>query len=133
MPDRDATSAERAIGNLCMISERSVTHRSPKLAEVEPGSPESFYMLATFCFDLSRRMNQLYKATRALARAAEPELASEILRDNEAINKAGMSWQQRAEAAEQIMLRLVAEIGEEHQAVLREIAGGAASSDSPKR
>lgn len=91
---------------------------SPKLASVEVGSPDSVYMLATFCFDLYRRLQYMAKIARPLAEHMPPEIAREMIADNEEIN-AGKGWRERAETAEKIMLRLHRELSGDWERELR--------------
>jgi hypothetical protein len=97
-----------------------------KLASVEVGSPDSVYMVATFCFDLHRRLQYMAKITRTLAEHIPSDIAREMLADDEAI-KAGAGWRERAEAAERIMLRLHGELSEDWERELRRAAGQPAS------
>ena len=117
-----STSVETAIGNLAVTTERSVTRMTQKLDSVSVGSPESYYMLAAFCFDLSRKVNYMFRATRDFALQADPELAQLMIEDNNAINQEGLTWEQRARIAEQIMLRSVAELGDQHERALQAVA-----------
>ena len=64
-------------------------------------------MVATFCFDLQRKLEYLCKATLEYESRMDSGLAREILADNEALQADGLSWKQRAELAEEIMLRTV--------------------------
>ncbi len=116
-------SIETAIGNIAIISEKSTTRKSKKLKSVKIGSDEAYYMLAAFCFDLSRKVNYLFRATQEFAPKADPELAQLFMEDNEAINEDGLTWEERAKRAEAIMLRSVGELEEQHERVLREVAG----------
>lgn len=116
-------SIETAVGNIAIISEKSTTRKSKKLKSVKIGSDEAYYMLAAFCFDLSRKLNYLFRATQEFAPKADPELAQLFMEDNEAINEDGLTWEERAQRAEAIMLRSVGELGEQHERVLREVAG----------
>ncbi len=93
-----------------------------KLASVEVGKPESYYMLATYCFDLERKLEYLTKVTLRFAEHIPPELAHEILEDNEAINAKGLKWEERAKNAEKIMIRLHRDGGEDAHRVLSESA-----------
>lgn len=122
MAPRDSNAVKTALGNICIISEKSTTYTSRKLGSVELRSDEFLYLLATFCFDFSRRMDYLFKATREFAPEAMQKLASEVLDDHEAINASGLTWKQRAERAEAIMLRLAGEVGEEHAKALKKAA-----------
>jgi hypothetical protein len=115
-------SVETAIGNLAITTERSVTRQTQKLDSVSVGSPESYYMLAAFCFDLSRKVNYMFRATRDFALQADPELAQLMIEDNDAINQEGLTWEQRARIAEQIMLRSVGELGAQHEQALHAVA-----------
>ena len=126
MSHNGRASVETAIGNIAMATEKSTTRKSEKLASVKVGSPESYYMLAAFCFDLSRKVNYLFRGTRDFALEADPELAQVLIEDNDAINEPGLTWEERARRAEAIMLRSVNELGEEHERVLHEVAGKAA-------
>ncbi|MDQ3208897.1 MAG: hypothetical protein M3Q37_09875 [Gemmatimonadota bacterium] len=116
-------SVETAIGNIAVVAEKSTTRKTEKLKSVKIGSPESYYMLAAFCFDLSRKVNYLFRATRDFAPEADPELAQLLIEDNNAINEDGLTWEQRARRAEAIMLRSVGELGEQHEQALQEVAG----------
>lgn len=78
---------------------------------VRAGSEESFYLLATYCFDIQRKLEYMYKATRAFARHGDPKLARQLLADERRINAPGLSWKQRALRAEARMLELQREIG----------------------
>jgi len=116
-------SVETAIGNIAILAEKSTTRKKAKLKSVEIGSAEAYYMLAAFCFDLSRKMNYLFQATRDFAPEADSELAQLLIKDNNAINKDGLTWEERARTAEAIMLRSVGELGEQHEQALQEVAG----------
>ena len=103
-----------------------VKGKSNKLDSVEVGSEESFYMLATFCFDLYRRMLYMAKPARALRDHIPPDLAREILEDDAAIDR-GEGWRERAKTAQKIMLRLHEELSDEWARDLKR----AARDDSP--
>ncbi len=119
----ECKECETALANIAIISERSTTGKSPKLDAVDIRSDEGFFMLAAFCFDLSRKMNYLFKATQEFGPQGDPELAQQFIEDNDAINRSGLSWEQRARAAEAIMRRSVEELAEQHQRLLMEVAG----------
>ena len=74
-------------------------------------------------FDLSRKVNYLFRATRDFVLEADPELAQLLIEDNNVINEDGLTWEQRARRAEAIMLRSVGELGEQHEQALQEVAG----------
>lgn len=98
-----------------------------KLESVEVGSQESFFLLATYCFDLSRKLEYLSKVALPFAEHIPPVIAREILEDTDRINAPGGTWETRARAAEEIMLRLHEEIGEESRQALERAAHQEAS------
>ena len=89
---------------------------------VRPGTDEGFYMLATYCFDLQRKMEYLYKVTRAFALQGDPALARQLLEDERQINGGKLSWKERALRAEARMLELQEEIGAEHRQLVKRVA-----------
>jgi hypothetical protein len=115
---------EGALGAIGAAANRPVRRLSPKLSSVEAGSVEGFYMLATFCFDLQRKLEYVCKANLDYISRMDPELAREIVTDNETIGADGLSWRERAERAEEIMLRLHREIGAQHEQGLQQALGG---------
>jgi hypothetical protein len=124
MSNGDDETVRKALGGICMISEKSTSHGAAKLDSVTIGSDDAYYMLAAFCFDLSRKLNYVFMATRDFAQHADPALARQVLEDGAAINQSRLSWEQRARKAEEILLRSVREFGEEHERLLRQAAGG---------
>jgi len=122
----ECKECETALANIAIIAERSTTGKTPKLDAVDIHSDEAYFMLAAFCFDLSRKMNYLFKATQEFGLQGDPELAQQFIEDNDAINRSGLSWEQRARTAEAIMRRSVEELAEQHQRLLMEVAGNTA-------
>jgi hypothetical protein len=117
----DNATTDAVLGTLSAGTQPPPRGRTGKLDSVEVGSPESFYLLATFCFDLSRKFEYLSKVARPFADQIPPELASEILDDSQAIS-AALTWKDRATIAESIMLRLHDELGDENARVLQRAA-----------
>jgi hypothetical protein len=101
-----------------------VKGKTDKLRSVTVGSPESVYMALTFCFDLYRRMLYMAKPAGALREHITPELAKEILEDDDSINDA-RGWRERAEAAQEIMLRLHSQLSADWEKALRRAASEA--------
>ena len=124
MPDTDLEDVERGLGSVALACDRIPRLLSPKLASVKPGSTESYYMLATFCFDAARKMEYLFKALRPFAERGDPGLAGEIKRHNDHINAPDLTWEERARRAESVMLELCEDIGEDHEALLNRVARG---------
>lgn len=91
---------------------------------------DAFYMVATYCFTLQRKMEYICKFTREFVgdeRLDDPKIraaAMEILEDKRELDAQGPDWRARAETAEEIIIRLYKEIGEEHADLLRRAAGG---------
>lgn len=115
-------SQESALGGACLALDWIQIKRRSKLDSVTPGSIEAYYMLAAYVFDLARKNEYVYKATREFALRADPKLAAEIKRDNEALDALSGKWEAAARKAEDIMLRLYGEIGEEHERLLNQVA-----------
>lgn len=94
-----------------------------KLGSVKVGDPESVYMVATFCFDLFRRLQYVAKVALPFGDHMPPEIAREILKDDADIN-AGKNWRERAETAEQVTRRLHRELAGEWERRLERAAQG---------
>lgn len=123
MPETDLAAVEGALGNICIIADGSQKHGTSKLGSVQPGSVEAYYMVASFCFDLARKMDYVFKATRDFAEHADRELAREIKRDNDSLyDESEVGWKELAERGERVLLRLYSEIHEEHEALLKRAA-----------
>jgi len=116
---RELKLIQQALGDIAAFTDVIPHHQEDKL---KVGSPEDFlYMLATFCFDLSRRMEYLWMATKRFADQGSPALDRRVLKDNRAIN-APKTWKERARIAHDIMLRLDREIAKEHAKALSKAA-----------
>jgi len=118
----DLDKIKAMLGGLGGLGDTPMRKQTEKLKSVEPGSVESFYMVAAFCFDLQRRMEYMCKATLDYESGMDSGLAREIIADNEALQADGLSWKQRAELAEKIMLRLYKQIGARHERALQQAA-----------
>ena len=108
-------------------------HTSPKLQSVEPDQSEAYYLLATYCFDLQRKMQYLYRILNRVARRVADQgledeqlraISKELLADEEKLNGPGMTWRQRAEGMERRMIELHAMIEKDREELLRRFAGG---------
>lgn len=117
-------STESSHGSICVVVDGIQKTGTPKLDSVKPNSVDAFYMLAAISFDLYRKMEYIFKATREFGLRADSTLAREVLRDNESISDAGTSWEAIARKTEEIMLRLYREIYEDHERLLKQAAGG---------
>jgi hypothetical protein len=133
MSHHGSQALEAAVGNIGIVCEQSTSVKRSKLSSVKIGSDDSYYMLAAFCFDLSRKVNYLFRAAREFAPEADPELARQLLEDNEAINADGLSWEQRARNAEAILMRTVNELSDDHVRVLLQVADKAPAKKAPTK
>ena len=118
----EQSTIEGVLATLYVIPRPPPKGFTDKLGSVEVGTPEAYYMLATYCFDLTRKLEYLVKVARPFAEHIPPELAHEILEDNDAINAKGLTWEERAKVAEKIMLRLHREAGDGAERSLNEAA-----------
>src|SRR5687767_6036128 len=80
-----------------------------KLEKLKVGTPEFSYMLATYCFDLQRKLLYLCQVAHPFDKFMPEGLAKQIQADTRDINK-GRTWEERAREAEQVMLRLYGEV-----------------------
>lgn len=127
-----ATTA-RVLGTISLIGDRPVKLNSPKLQSTEPGTDNDLiWLVATYCFDLQRRMEYVFKAAEDFAIHADPDLAREIQADSRSLNEEGLSWKQRAQRAEAIMIRLYNEVETRHETLLRDVAEGGPQSSKVK-
>ena len=111
-------SPERALGTICVIAD-SIPRRKSRKLTVEPGSKEGFYMLAAYCFNLARKMEYVFKATREFGREADPTIARDLKAAAEAIyGNPKSSWQEIAEREEEALLRVFGDIEAEHDRLL---------------
>ena len=92
--------------------------QTPKLASVDGDPDERFFMLATFCFDLSRKLKYISHALREYYPGKEtqqppgPEYAQTIQDDECYINPkpTTITWKEMAFRAEEVMIRLHQEL-----------------------
>jgi len=116
------------LGSISLAADTPVRRDSVKLTpDLRPGTPEFDWMLATYCFDLARKLEYICKITLEYAPQGDPAIARQILDHNEQINEADASWETRARRAEAALLELYREFGDTHERILREVAGGGES------
>jgi hypothetical protein len=100
---------EAVLGTVTGGGQPPVRGQTAKLASIKLGEPESYYLLASYCFDLQRKLLYFCKVARPYLEHIPPDLEREIEEDTEKIN-APTTWKGRAEAAEEVMLRLQREL-----------------------
>jgi hypothetical protein len=97
-------SLKVVLGNVCIATSSNPTRKTPKLRAARPGSEEAYYMLAAFCFDLTRKVKYIFDATKEFGIYADPAFKQRALAATEAINDSSLTtWKQRAELAETLM------------------------------
>lgn len=113
-------TADAALGAIAMATNNHPKGASSKLDSVGSDPDERFYMLATFCFDLSRKLKYISLALEQHWDTADPELARRILDDNEFINPTDpddpdrrLPWKDMAHRAEDVMKKLWSELHHE--------------------
>jgi hypothetical protein len=117
-----------ALGLVCLAPDGSHHVIGPKLAtlnldRVEPNAREAIYMLAAFCFDLSRKMDYIFLALKAYAEKPfesdeSRALARRIRDDYRAVYKPDASWEQAARVTEDVLRGVLKVVLEEHQRLL---------------
>lgn len=111
----NGTSATAAqLGAIALGTDNHPKGLTPKLESVGENADERFYMLATFCFDLSRKLKYICLALEPFWNQADPVLAQRIRDDNNRINPGpgNLSWKDMAHEAEAVMKTLWSEIRE---------------------
>jgi hypothetical protein len=117
----EQNTIEAVIGTFDAVARQGpVKGLTDKLQSVTVGTPEAYYMLATYCFDLSRKLEYLTKVAHPFAEHVPPELAHDIIEDNNAINAKNLTWEERAKVAEKIMIQRHRELVEEPDRSLKQ-------------
>jgi len=120
MPE-SPTPLERTLAEIALILDTFPKRRSRKLAAVRGDPDEAFHLLATYCFDIARKLELVCQVTLRYAAAApvDPRLARRLLRESAALNRNGLTWRRRALLAERLLLKAYGEVGPKHDAALR--------------
>src|SRR6478736_7042442 len=106
------TTLNEKLGKIALGSDGHPRGLTPKLDSVGTDPDERFYMLATFCFDLSRKLKYITLALQEFYREAPPEFAK-MIRDHERyINPKPdtIPWEEMARRSEQVMKELFADV-----------------------
>jgi hypothetical protein len=110
----NGTSATAAqLGTIGLGTDNHPKGLSPKLDSVGTDPDERFYMLATYCFDLSRKLKYISLALEPFWDSTKPEDARRIKHENEVINppdEPELPWKERAQRAEDVMKKLWSEL-----------------------
>jgi hypothetical protein len=108
------TTLQQQLGMMASGTDGHTRGLTPKLDSVGTDPDERFYMLATFCFDLSRKLKYITLALQDYYRETPPEFAK-MIRDHERyINPKPdtIPWEEMARRAEQVMKELYAAVQE---------------------
>jgi hypothetical protein len=128
MADLESPITARKLGIIALATDNHPKGATPKLESVGEDVNKRFFMLATFCFDLSRKLKYICLALRENWEDADPAFAKRILQDNEFINPGPekLEWEEMAQRAEEVMKGLWQEIQNDgFERNLRELAGKA--------
>src|SRR5919197_1818987 len=108
---------DAALGAIALGTDNQPKGLSPKLESVGTDPDERFYMLATYCFDLSRKLKYISIALADYMDKADHNLAARIRHENDVINppdNPNLPWKERARHAEDLMKKLFSEIQVKH-------------------
>jgi hypothetical protein len=112
MSTRTASPAQ--LGMLAHGSDDNLRGLTPKLGSVGTDPDERFYMLAAYCFDLSRKLKYISLALQEFYADTPPEFAKKIRDHERYINPRPeenfISWREMAERAEEVMKGLWSEV-----------------------
>lgn len=118
---------EQALGSIALAANDVVTHGSPKLKPHQT-QEEQLWMVTAYVFDLARKMELIYRATRRFAQQgkADPELARLIKEQNETLHDRALGWEETARKLEQMMIGLFSQHQAEHEELLDRAGGRSA-------
>ena len=118
-----ATDLNTTLANIALATNNHPRGRTPKLESVGDDPDERFFMLATFCFDLSRKLKYISYALREyypILRSdyADEEFKAKVLADECYINpksikepaKVILPWEAMAIRSEEVMKKLHQEL-----------------------
>jgi hypothetical protein len=112
MSNQTASAAQ--LGMMALGTDDHSRGLTPKLASVGDDPDERFYMLATFCFDLSRKMKYICLALQDFYSECPPAFAKKIRDHERYLNPRPeanfISWEEMANRAEEVMKALWSEV-----------------------
>ena len=99
-----------ALGTIGLIANDILKRNSPKIQDYAANTEDHLWMVTAYVFDLARRMELIFQANEKFLKGKVPSadraLARKISAQNEQLQADGMSWEERARLAEQLMLEL---------------------------
>jgi hypothetical protein len=117
-------SVNSALGAMAVVVDRIPTMTKNKLLGIKPGSDEAFYLLAAYCFNLSRKLEYFFLAAREFGLDADRTVVQRLKRDRDELARAGSEWRAVAEKEEELMRRLYGEIKDDYEALWNRVAEG---------
>lgn len=117
-------SVNSALGSMSVVVDQIPKMSSNKLKGIKPGTDEAFYLLAAYCFNLSRKLEYFFLAAREFGAEADPAVVQRLKRDRDALARAGSDWRAIAETEEELMRRLYDDIKDDYDALWRRVAEG---------
>jgi hypothetical protein len=114
-------SVNSALGAMAIIVDQIPKMTSNKLKGIKPGSDESFYLLAAYCFNLSRKLEYFFLAAREYGLDADRAVVQRLKRDRDELARAGSEWRAIAEKEEELMRRLYDEIKDDYEALWKRV------------
>ena len=126
-------SVNSALGAMGIVVDQIPKMSSNKLEGIDPGSPESFYLLAAYCFNLSRKLEYFFLAAREFAPEADYKVIQRLKRDRDELAETASDWRSIAVKEEALMRRLYDEIKGDYEAVWRRVAEGGQGGRPPAK
>lgn len=115
-------SANSALGAMAIIVDQIPKMSSNKLKGIKPGTEEAFYLLAAYCFNLSRKLEYFFLAAREFGIDADRAVVQRLKRDRDELARAGSEWRAIAEKEEELMRRLYDEIKDDYEALWKRVS-----------
>lgn len=119
-------SVNSALGSVAIIVDQIPHMFDNKLKGLKPGSDDAFYMLAAFCFNVSRKLEYFFLATKEFGQDADRAIALRLKRDRDELASAGTDWHSIAVKEEELMRRIYGEIKDDYEALWASKTGGGA-------
>jgi hypothetical protein len=117
-------SVNSALGAMAVVVDRIPTMTKNKLLGIKPGSDEAFYLLAAYCFNLSRKLEYFFLAAREFGLDADRTVVQRLKRDRDELARAGSEWREIAEKEEELMRRLYGEINNDYETLWKRLTEG---------
>lgn len=117
-------SVNSALGAMAIAVDQIPRMNNPKLQGIKPMSDEAFYLLAAYCFNLSRKLEYFFMAAKEFAPQADRAVVRRLAHDREELARAGSDWRAIAEKEEELMRRIFSDIKTDYDAVWNRLTSG---------